>query len=176
MNNPPDFIRHFWRTVWRWIIRCTAAPSPQKKSEKGCLWGRGTTVHGLVSDGQSISSSSVKTANNKMPVSTVLNDSEGLYRTTVCRCLLCRPHYSARQMRFGSRVRGVFFSQILHRNTLTEIAWEDDVQGLGMAMSTVASEKNRELLFPATCFTNSGISACCFTSISRARPPENLKY
>ena len=25
--------------------------------------------------------------------------------------------------------------------------WEDDVQGLDMAMSTVASEKNRELLF-----------------------------
>ena len=32
---------------------------------------------------------------------------------------------------------------ILHRNTMTEIAWEDDVQRLGKAMSTVASEKNR---------------------------------
>ena len=39
----------------------------------------------------------------------------------------------------------VFFSQIRHRNALNEIAWEDAVQGLGMAMSTVASEKNREL-------------------------------
>ena len=29
---------------------------------------------------------------------------------------------------------------------MTEIAWEDAVQGLDMAMSTVASEKNRELL------------------------------
>ena len=29
---------------------------------------------------------------------------------------------------------------------MNEIAWEDAVQGLGMAMSTVASEKNRELL------------------------------
>ena len=28
----------------------------------------------------------------------------------------------------------------------------------------------------ATCFTNSDISACCFTSVSRARPPENRKY
>ena len=28
---------------------------------------------------------------------------------------------------------------------MTEIAWEDAEQGLGMAMSTVASEKNREL-------------------------------
>ena len=38
-------------------------------------------------------SSSVKTANNKIPVSSVFNDSEGLYRTTVCRCLVHRPHY-----------------------------------------------------------------------------------
>ena len=115
---------------------CTAAPFSQKKSEKGCLWGRGTTVHRLVSDGQSICNSSVKTANNKMPVSSVCNDSEGLYRTTVCRCLVCRPHYSARLMRFGSRCPSEFFSQIRHRNALTEIAWED----------AVASEKNRELL------------------------------
>ena len=65
-------------------IACVQPPPPlRKKSEKGCLWGRGATVHGLVSDGQSISSSSVKTANNKMPVSSVFNDSEGLYRTTV---------------------------------------------------------------------------------------------
>ena len=49
-------------------------------------------------------------------------------------------------MRFGSRGPSEFFSQIRHRNALTEIAWEDAVQGLGMAMSTVASEKNRELL------------------------------
>ena len=39
------------------------------------------------------SSSSVKTANNKIPVSSVFNDSEGLYRTTVCRCLVHRPPY-----------------------------------------------------------------------------------
>ena len=49
-------------------------------------------------------------------------------------------------MRFGSRGPSEFFSQIRHRNALTEIAWEDAVQGLGMAMSTLASEKNRELL------------------------------
>ena len=57
----------------------------------------------LVSDGKSISSSSVKTANNKIPVSSVFSDSEGLYETTVCRCLVRRPHYSAQLMRFGSR-------------------------------------------------------------------------
>ena len=44
-----------------------------------------------------------------------------------------------RLMRFGSRGPSEFFSQIRHRNALTEIAWEDAVQGLGMAMYTVAS-------------------------------------
>ena len=58
-------------------------------------------------------------------------------------------------MRFGSRGPSEFFSQIRHRNALTEIAWEDAVQleqGLGMAMSTLASEKNRELLFIGNVF------------------------
>ena len=50
-------------------------------------------------------------------------------------------------MRFGSRGPSEFFSQIRHRNAFTEIAWEDAEQGLGMAMSTLASEKNRGLLF-----------------------------
>ena len=95
---------------------CTSASFPQKKSEKGCLWGRGTTVHRLVSDGQSISNSSVKTANNKMPVSSVFNDSEGLYRTTVCRCLVRRPHYSARQMPFGSRGPSEFATEMPSRD------------------------------------------------------------
>ena len=49
-------------------------------------------------------------------------------------------------MRFGSRGPSEFFSQLPHRNALTEKAWEDTVQGLGMTMSTLASEKNGELL------------------------------
>ena len=80
---------------------CTIAPSPQKKSEKGCLWGRGRLC---------ISSSSLKTANNKIPLSSVFNDSEGLYRKTVCRCLVLTPHYSAQLMRFRSRGLSRFFS------------------------------------------------------------------
>ena len=31
-----------------------------------------------------------------------MSSSEGLYRTTLCRCLVHRPHYSARLMLFGS--------------------------------------------------------------------------
>ena len=38
-------------------------------------------------------------------------------------------------MRFGSPDPSGFFSQIRHRNAFTEIAWEDVVPGLGMAMS-----------------------------------------
>ena len=40
----------------------------------------------------------MKTANNKIPVASVFNDSEGLYGTTVCRCLVRRPHYSFRDI------------------------------------------------------------------------------
>ena len=50
-------------------------------------------------------------------------------------------------MRFGSRCPSEFFSQqIRHRNTLPGIAWEDAVQGIGMAMSTVASEKKQGIV------------------------------
>ena len=97
----------------------------------------------------------MKTANDKIPVFSIFNDKKGLYRTIVCRCLVHRPHYSARLMRFGSRgpSESFFFSQIRHGNALNEIAWEDAVQGLGMAMSTVASEKtDRELLFIGNVF------------------------
>ena len=94
-------------------IACVQPPPPLRKKKKqknkktkkngrGVSVGEGATVHRLVSDGWSVSSSSVKTANNKIPVSSVFNDSEGLYGTTVCRCLVLRPHYSARLMRFGS--------------------------------------------------------------------------
>ena len=57
------------------------------------------------------------------------------------------PHYSARLMRFRSRGPSEFFSQIRHRNAFNGIAWEDAEHGLGMAMSTLVSEKNRGLLF-----------------------------
>ena len=38
-------------------------------------------------------------------MSSVFNDSEELYGTTVCRCLFRRPHYSARLMLFSTRVK-----------------------------------------------------------------------
>ena len=96
-------------------------PLPSEKNRRRGVCGEGATVHRLVSDGWSISSSSVKTANNKIPVSSVFNDSEGLYRKTVCRCLVHRPHYSARLTRFGSRGPSEFFSsdtppKCLHRD------------------------------------------------------------
>ena len=144
MNNLPDF----WRRDYPFQIACVQPPPPLRKNRRRGVCGEGATVHRLVSDGWSISSSSVKTANNKIPVSSVFNDSEGLYRTTVCRWLVRRPHHSARLMRFGSRGP---------REFTTEMPWLrlrgiKAVQGLGMAMSTVASEKNRKLLFISNVF------------------------
>ena len=45
----------------------------------------------------------METANDKIPVSCVFNDSEGVYGRTVCRCFVRRQHYSARLMRFWLR-------------------------------------------------------------------------
>ena len=99
MNNPPDF----WRRDYPFHVACVQPPPPlRKKIGEGVSVEEAGTVHRLVSDGWSISSSSEKRANNKIPVSSVFNDNEGLYGTTVCRCLVRRPNYSARLTRFGS--------------------------------------------------------------------------
>ena len=72
-------------------------------------------------------------------------------------------------MHSGSRGPTEFFffsPQVCHRNASTKIAKEDAVQGLGMAMSTVVSEtETGNCCLSAKCFTNSDISARCFTSI-----------
>ena len=109
LNNPPDF----WRRDYPFQMACVQPPPPLiKKIGEGLSVGEGATVHRLVLDGWSISSSSVKTVNNKIPVSSAFNDSERLYGTTVCRCLVRRPHYSARLMRFGSRGPSEFSTEI----------------------------------------------------------------
>ena len=72
-------------------------------------------------------------------------------------------------MRFGSRGPSEFFSQIRHRNALTKIAWED----------AVASEKNRKLLHGIVNYRLrilKTVTSLRVATISRARPPENLKY
>ena len=110
----------------------------------------------------------MKTANNKIPVSSIFNDSKGLYGTTVCRCLqsvgLIIPRANAFRVTWSERVR--------HRNVLTEIAWEDAVQGQGMAMSTVLSKKKTgKCCLWATCFTNSDISACSVSLVFLGHDP-----
>ena len=84
----------------------------------------------------------MKTAKDKILVSGVFNDSEGLYGTTFCRCLVRRPHYSARLLRFGSRGLGELPPKCLDdRDCVVR-----RVQGRGMAMSTVASEKKNGIV------------------------------
>ena len=92
MNNLPDF----WRRDYPFQIACVQPPPPLRKNRRRSVCGEDATVHRLVSDGWSNSSYSVKTANNKIPASSVFNDSEGLYGTIVSRCLVHRPHYFAR--------------------------------------------------------------------------------
>ena len=53
--------------------------------------------------------------------------------------------------RAANAFRVTWSERVRHRNALTEIAWEDAVQGLGI-MSTVASEKNKEMLFIGNVF------------------------
>ena len=48
--------------------------------------------------------------------------------------------------RAANTFRVTWSERVRHRNALTEIAWGDAVQGLGIK-STVASEKNKEMLF-----------------------------
>ena len=61
---------------------------------------------------------------------------------TAYRCLPHWPHSSARLMPLRATWFDRISSEIRHRNALSKIAWEDTGQGLGMTMSTVASEKN----------------------------------
>ena len=108
MNNPPDF----WGRDYRFQIACVKPRPPLRKFRRRGVCGEDVTAHRLVSDRWSISSSSVKTANNKIPVSSVFNDSEGLYGTTVYLCLVRKPHYFARLMRFGSRGPSEFSTEM----------------------------------------------------------------
>ena len=80
-------------------------PLPSEKNRK-----RGVCREG--GDCTQASLSSVKTANNKIPVSSVVNDTEGLYGTNVSRCLVRRPHYFARLMRFESRGPSEFATEM----------------------------------------------------------------
>ena len=84
---------------------CEQPPPPLGKNRRKGVCGRG-------GDCTPISSSCVKTANKKISVSSVFNESEGLSTTTVCLCLVHRPHYSARLMRFGSRGPSEFATEM----------------------------------------------------------------
>ena len=83
-------------------------------------------------------------------------------------------------MRSGSRGPSEFFSQIRHRNAFTEIAWEDPEQGLGMAMSTLAAEKNRELLRGIVVYRQrvlQTVTSLAVASLFRGHDrPENRKF
>ena len=65
---------------------------------------------------------------------------------------------------------------VVHASSPPKYLDRDCVQGLGMAMSTIESEENREMLFIGNVFYKQRHLNVLFTSVSRARPPENRKY
>ena len=80
----------------------------------------------------------VKTPNNKIPVSSVFNDSKGVYGTTVCRCFV----------RAANAFRVTWSERVFVTNALTEIAWEDAVQGLGIMPFRSVREKQGNVAYP----------------------------
>ena len=54
--------------------------------------------------------------------------------------------------RAANASRVTWYERVRHWNALTEFAWEDALQGLGVATPTVASEKNWEMLFIGNVF------------------------
>ena len=54
--------------------------------------------------------------------------------------------------RAANASRVTWSERVRHWNALTETAWEDALQGLGLATPTVASEKNRKMLFIGNVF------------------------
>ena len=98
----------------------------------------------------------MKTANNKIPVSSVFNDSEGLYGTTVCRCLVRKPQ-SARLMLFGSRGPSEFATKCLDRDCVGR-------RRTGTKHGNVyhSVREKQGIVVYWLYFTHSDISACCF--------------
>ena len=75
-------------------------------------------------------------------------------------------------------VRASFFPQIRHRNAFTETAWEDAVWGLGGNVYSSVIEK-QGIVAGIVVYRQrvlQTVTALSFTSISKARPPENRKF
>ena len=101
--------------------------------------------------------------------SVFINDSEGPYRT-VCRCLVHRPHYSARLIRFGSRGPSEFFSQMRHRNAFVGRRRTGTRHG-----NVYRSVSEKQGIVYRQRVLQTGTSLCAsFASISRARAPKNF--
>ena len=153
---------------------CTAAPSPQKKLEKGCLWEREWLYTGQSQTDNPFLALVWKRPITKFPY-------PGLTRKTVCRCLVHRPHYSARLMILWSHgPGGFFFSDTPPKCVDRDCVGRRRTGTRHGKVNRSVREKRRiateNYCLSAMCFINSSISGCRFTSISRARPPEYRKF
>ena len=83
------------------------------------------------------------------------------FRSSLIRPKTCRPAANTRRKLLIARKKKPL-DPGYNRNALTEIAWEDAEQGLGLAINVYHVTWQ---LFIATCFTNGDISGCVFSLV-----------
>ena len=133
-------------------IACVQPPPPlRKKSEKGCLWGRGRLCTGQSQTDNPFLALVWKQLMTKFPCSVFLmiakDSTERPSAIALSKALLLRAA-NAFRMTWSERI---FSSdtppKCLHRDCVGRRR-----TGTSMAMSTLASEKSRELLFIGNVF------------------------
>ena len=148
----PSILTDSWKMDYAFQRTCEPPPPPLRKNRRRGVCGRGGNCKTRQSQKDNPFLVLVwKRPITKIPVSSVFNDSGGLYRKTICRWLVRRPHYSVRLMRFGSRGPSEFATEMPWPKLLGNCLGRRR-SGTSMAMSTVASEKNRKLLFIGNVF------------------------
>ena len=106
----PSILTDSLKMDYPFQIACVQPTPPLRKlNRRRAVCGRGRLCTGHSQTDNPFLALVWKRPITKFPVSSVFNDSEGLYRKTVCRCPVHRTHYSARLMRFGSRGPNEFF-------------------------------------------------------------------
>ena len=162
-------------------IASAQPPPPLTKNRRRGVCGGGSDWHRLVSNGQSLSISSLKTANSKLkflcPVfSMIMKDCTEGCLPLPCPWASLFPAVNAFRVTWSERV---YFSntppKCLHRNYMGR-----RLKGTRHGNAHLIGRENQGIVtgnccLSAPCFANSDISSCCFPSISRARPPKNRK-
>ena len=159
---------------------CTAAPSPQNKSEKGCLWGRGRLCTGQSQTDNPFLALVWKQLMTKFPCSVFLmiakDSTERPSAIALSKALLLRAA-NAFRMTWSERI---FSSdtppKCLHRDCVGRRR-----TGTRHGNVYLSVREKQGIVVYRLCVLQTvtgSLHGCCFTStcISKARPPENRKF